>query len=280
MLGRNTDMREIVRSILRSRAEKAEREGGKSATLFGMLPIAYFGPLLTFVAGLLLVSNPTPAGTGLCLLSVFALLYLGGNLLLYTRICRIASLQLMVAIGTTIISFTGLLAVLRPFIVDGLDAHLGSLVLLGISYIAVLVFAFHQAGKGLRKFLEGPLAERCIDFEKGIYDYALASKPWRDFTAGKPMEHVSGPQKTRTWTWVLGLGAFLAPVFSALLIAFFDDISQSGQILVLIFFSYGFAILFGFLAPRPWLNYWWYRTWERENGKPMLIRYLEDRHSE
>lgn len=270
-------MREFVRSILRSKAEKAEHKGGKSATLFSMLPVAYIGPLCTFVAGLLLVSNPTPTGAGLCLLSVFALLYLGGSMFLYTRICRITSFQLVGAIGTTIVSFTGLLAVLRPFIVDGLDKHLGSLVLLGISYLVVLVFAFHQAKKGLRKFLAGPLAERCIDFEKGIYDYALASKPWRNL-ASRPMEYVPELQETRTWTWILSGGVFLAPVFSALLIVFFDDLSQSGQIFILILFSYGFAIFFGFLAPRPWLNYWWYRTWEQENGKPMLIKYLEDRY--
>lgn len=251
---------------------------GRKWALRAIRQVIWAGPFLSFLAGCFLVGNPfQPA------LLIFCTVYLGIGYIAYRRLCRIASHYIIMATAATIPSPLFFLSALG--LVGG--RPLGLIILLGVGYIAAWGFSgFLRAKRGLKTYLDSCYGKRDVDLERGVIDLTNQAKMAHAFFADKSVRSMRqkadvSPQEKRwfqKWGWLIALLIFITPICSGLNIAFIDEMSPVAQNFYGILIYYTLAMGTAMIGGGLWVWYFLWRRWEKENGRPMLIKYLEDRY--
>lgn len=252
-----------------------QHDEGRKLVLKYTSRIVWTGPFLTLVCGLFLIGNPfQPAVIGLL---AFCAVYLGIGLVAWRKLRRIASMHMLNAVAMVIPSVFTVLAAFR--LTSGGPADL-IVVLIAGYLMSYSCGAFWIVRKGLKPYLDGYYGKREVDLENGRIDLTNRAKMLTAFSSdrsGKSMTVYMSPQEKHwftKWGWLIALLLAGLPIWRALNILYIDRMSTVSQNAYGIMIYYGIAAGAAFLAGAnlAWTVLW--RRWERENGKPMLIKYL------
>lgn len=127
-----------------------------------------------------------------------------------------------------------------------------------------------------RRRLTGFLA-RPVDWEKGTYDLGRWAAFFRYADWGMPEESELLDEEDRAGLekrgGLIGLLLFLAPIALALTVTHDDVIDGPVGVYVM-------SVLMGAGAVTMWALCVWFLLWEREQGRPMLVKQFVDRYSE
>jgi hypothetical protein len=254
----------------------------KERVLQFIRPLIWLGPFLTLIAGCALLGSPFQEA--IAALLAFCAVYLGTSYVAYRRVCRIAGYSIITATGFTIPSILAFLATLRlaggrPF---------GLVLWLGMGYVATWGCGILcTAGRGIGTLIDGYRYRKEIDLDRGFIDLTKRAKMWDAFLGDRSVRNLMkkedlSPREKRwfqKWGWLIGLLIAILPLWRALNAAYIDETSPVAQNLYGILVYYVGAVSSAFAGGYCWGQSFLWRRWERENGKPMLIKYLEDRYT-
>lgn len=253
----------------------ARQDEGRKLTLRYVFRLIWVGPFLAFLCGFALLGSPFQSATvGLL---AFCTIYLVAGLVMWRRLRRMAVVH---AIGVASFAIPSIFTALGVFRL-GQGGSLDMILLLSGGYVASWVFGVLWVVKrGLRVYLDSYYGKREVDLERGLIDLTNRARIAVSFArkeGRKGMETYLSPQEQHwfsKWGWLIALLLIIVPLWRALNILYIDRMSPVAQNAYGIMIYYVLAALAAFVAGAnlAWVFIW--RRWERENGKPMLIKYL------
>lgn len=262
--------------------EMASRSEGERLTLISIRPVVVLGPFFSLLAGISLVANH-PSDQAMLGLLVFCAIYLVIGYVMYRRVCRMAGFHLALAVSSTIPSGLFFLAALDQAS-EGLSPALGSLSGVGFLTGWALPGFLLVARGGLIAYLDSYYGRKEVDREKGLFDLTNHTRRIAALRAGKVASVLRADMSPHDrswfekWGWLIALFIFSTPIWVALSGGIVQEMSPGGRGIYFALLCYVMAIINALLAGTAWIQYALWRHWERDNGRPMLIRYLEDRY--